>query len=258
MDRRGADEADLGDPPPGYVQQRFVGLFHAVVSKVFWAGFFWEFFGEVFGDNDYHTVKYAVLTGLGDSSGVFTGHMLYFTALGGCALDAAAAREWPAARLLATVSLLTGTAWQPLVNLCLDTFGFDFLGTFFFVGAVSGLIFFCGLRVGRRAFDDEGAEDAAGVYKDASLALSIAGAEAFFVCTTPARLTSKDFSMFSVYDNDGWLLASWKAGASVAAGFILVQVLQNLVVPFGYTWVDTDPPQPPKDDAPLLSTREDT
>ena len=52
--------------PANYLQTRFVGLFHAVASKVFWAGFFWELFGECLADNKYHTAKYAFLTGLGE------------------------------------------------------------------------------------------------------------------------------------------------------------------------------------------------
>ena len=162
--------------PANYLQTRFVGLFHAVASKVFWAGFFWELFGECLADNKYHTAKYAFLTGLGDSSGVVAGHLLYFTALAGCSMDAPA-QEWPAARLLGTASLATGTCWQPLVNLCLDDFGFGFLLTFFFVGAVSGVVFFAALRCGRLAYDDA-PNNGLKVYHDASLALAIAGAEA--------------------------------------------------------------------------------
>ena len=75
------------------------------------------------------------------------------------------------------------------------------------------------------------------------------------MATTPTRLTSHDFSQFSVYSNDGPLLASWKAGASVAAGFLLVQALQTLAVPYGYTWVDPVahlPLKEDRDDRPLL------
>ena len=180
--------------PANYLQTRFVGLFHAVASKVFWAGFFWELFGECLADNKYHTAKYAFLTGLGDSSGVVAGHLLYFTALAGCSMDAPA-QEWPAARLLGTASLATGTCWQPLVNLCLDDFGFGFLLTFFFVGAVSGVVFFAALRCGRLAYDDA-PNNGLKVYHDASLALAIAGAEAMPGAAPDPRTRPRAIALF--------------------------------------------------------------
>ncbi|KAH8075102.1 hypothetical protein JL721_1096 [Aureococcus anophagefferens] len=201
--------------PANYLQTRFVGLFHAVASKVFWAGFFWELFGECLADNKYHTAKYAFLTGLGDSSGVVAGHLLYFTALAGCSMDAPA-QEWPAARLLGTASLATGTCWQPLVNLCLDDFGFGFLLTFFFVGAVSGVVFFAALRCGRLAYDDA-PNNGLKVYHDASLALAIAGAEAMPGAAPDPRTRPRSIALFVAMGKAGKAAAKKKGSTKSKA-----------------------------------------
>ena len=141
--------------------------------------------------------EYSVLTGKllrYATQGVVAGHLLYFTALAGCSTDAPA-QEWPAARLLGTASLATGTCWQPLVNLCLDDFGFGFLLTFFFVGAVSGVVFFAALRCGRLAYDDA-PNNGLKVYHDASLALAIAGAEAMPGAAPDPRTRPRAIALF--------------------------------------------------------------
>lgn len=256
------------DEPPEfkqYVQDRMVTMIHVGLSKMFLAGFFWEAFGAIFADNKYHTVKYALLTGLGDATGTFFGHLTYYSILQyltlGMAMSETLVKEFRAARLLGTSALVVGCTWMPFVNLALDRLEFGLFGTIVFVGAASGLVFFVAIRCARFLYGgfnwpNYPVLDSAKIYFDVTLAIAVAGAEAMFVCTTPTRLMRTKMTLFTVTSNDGWPLASAKAGGSTLVGFLVVQTIQNLTVNYGYTWADPDTPVEPRAPVPIDPPKE--
>lgn len=180
-------------------KRRLRATVNACLSKVFFAGFFWELFGILSGQPE-RSALFAFATGAGDALGVGVGHAIY-------------SQNLNQALLLATASFFTGTLWQPCVNL-----GLEFFLTSLVVGVVSCATFTLGLRTGRLWLPDRK------FTSDLSLAISIAGAEMFFVTTSK----KSPFGLFVIRDDTPLFEASCLAGTTTFLGFFFVQSIQNL------------------------------
>ena len=83
-----------------------------------------------------------------------------------------------------------------------------------------------------------GATCASFVRPDALLSLAVGGAGALFVATDESFGAANWAGLFTILDEDGYLAASCKAGASTAVGLLVLQLVQNLVLPRGVAWLD--------------------
>ena len=149
---------------------------------------------------------------------------------------------------LHTRSLCSGIVWQPLLNLFAEVLDLSFAWCFVLVGLFGGCFFFAGLRAARFA----NVADPAELGWDASLSFAVAGAQAFFVATTPSFSKPSDpFLEFAVRTHDDWLVGSALAGTTTMLGFLTAGSLLNLLAPEGTIW--SDPPPPPKPAKPPLA-----
>ena len=128
------------------------------------------------------------------------------------------------------------------MNLFAVVFDLSFAWCFVLVGFFGGGLFFAGLRVTRAAKLADPAE----LGWDASLSFAVAGAQAFFVATTPSFSKLSDpFLEFAVRTHDDWLVGSALAGTTTMLGFLTAGSLLNLLAPEGTIWSDPPPPMSP-------------
>lgn len=221
------------------------------VSKLFPAGFCWQFGGGVAESMGWsaETAGFAFTTGIFDAAGVTLGHILFYTVAKNIylpELDLNEVRQ--TGLLLGSAALCSGTAWQPLQNL--TTEGFTFVPAAMLVGGGCTLAFWGGLRIFRTLYSKLGmtkvaAPDSSNLGKDFQLSVAIGGAGACFVGTDPASYitaTGVDTNwmrpIVGVEDVDGMLTGMTKAGTSTALGFAVVQMVQNVAWPKGKNWTD--------------------
>ena len=246
VEEEAAAAATSSTASDGGVLRRFIVTAEVTVSKIFPAGFGWQY-GSVIAGNLGYTgtdLGFALATGVGDATGVLLGHTLFYAVKSTFDSSVKMSQEVQTGVFLASAALCSGGVWQPLVNL------FQLSGQLPFEAVATGtgvgctLAFFGGLR-GFRAiysnFMDIEAGNYANLKKDASLSLAIGGASFGFVGTDVNYLAGQgNFlrPLVGVEAADSVITGCVKAGASTALGFAALQTAQNLAYQKGKNWTD--------------------
>jgi len=223
---------------------RMVATVFSMSSKLYWGGFLWAFFGVACGAGD-HTTEFYLMTGLGDCCGVLVGNAFYSAARRIKALDhtektfALFIEDMEGGLLLASAAFCSGTIWQMAVNISISS---PFLVCCTVTMALCSAGFFVGCCVFRYLYSACGlrllaSKGGSTVFKDFQIAVSVGGGSFGFVFTVE---TTGNFlrGLFGYNSETPIFLASAKAGLSVGLGFLIVQMIQNLLVPEGEAWTD--------------------
>lgn len=228
--------------PAGGIGARMALTAEVLVSKIFPAGFGWQT-ASLVADQSFglgaESAGFALMTGLGDFTGVFIGHALFY---GIKNMGANFGSELQTGTWLATSAFLAGTAWQPTVN-ALTAAGLGFNAVAVGTGAITGACFLVGLRVGRGVYGSFMPAIAKGTganfVNDAQLSVAIGGGTACFVGTDVSFGDANWLRpIVGVEETTPDLLGCVKAGTSTFLGFGAVQVAQNIVIPAKSCWTD--------------------
>ena len=225
-----------------HIVNRFISTLEVSVSKIFPAGFGWQY-GSVIADNMGLTpndLGFFLTTGLGDLTGVFLGHTLYYSIrnaiTGG---ERTIADEAGTGWFLGSAAFCSGSVWQPTVNF-LQAAQLPFTGVAVGTWVICGAAFYGGLRLGRLIypFIDNGAYW--NIKYDAALSVSIGGATGAFVGTDTAYLPEENFlkGVVGVEDADSAITGCVKAGSATSIGFVGSQAVQNATYFKGRNWID--------------------
>lgn len=231
------------------LKNRFAVTFEVMVSKIFPAGFGWQYASCVAESNlgfAADTWSFALTTGVGDGLGVLAGHSAYFAAkkaiTGNEDIDVKA--QVQTGLLLGSAAFCSGTVWQPTVDL-LTKSGLDFTSVAAGTTMGCGLAFYAGLRLFRtiygKALQFEGVEENtySNLKADALLSLSIGGATGAFVGTDVSFGDANWLRpIVGIEDGVSNLTGAVTAGSSTAMGFAAFQTAQNAVEKEGKNWVD--------------------
>lgn len=230
------------------LMDRFVVTAEVTVSKIFPAGFGWQW-SSIIADSYFgyasDSMNFALTTGVGDGIGVVMGHYTYYTAkkLITGSTDIDLTKELHTGILLGSAAFCSGTAWQPLVN-ALQGANLPFSQVFGGTWLGCGAAFYVGLRLGRTILSGPLAHVEEPTYEnskgDVSLSAAIGGATGFFVGTDAAYLPDQNFLIDFVGIQDGTpdLTGCAIAGASTSLGFSSAQSGMNMIYPKGKCWND--------------------
>jgi len=209
-----------------------------IVSKIFPAGFCWQGASLVAGAMALSPsgVGFALMTGVGDGLGVYFGHRALYLAKSAMGHKVDQTYEHNIAAWLASSAFLSGTAWQPVVNV-LSAYDMSFTPAAACTTMVCGFCFFTGLRLGRNVFN-VGKGDSSNLILDAQLGLSIGGATGAFVGTDVTFAGNWLAPLVGVQESTGDIAGMICAGSSTAIGFASLQGVQNIVVPAKSSWND--------------------
>ena len=189
-------------------------------------------------------MSFAVATGLGDMTGVFLGHSIYFALKRAIDPSIDVMKEVHTAIFLGSAAFCSGFVWQPTVT-ALQTAGTLPVSTVMIGAWAAGTVaFFSGLRVARSIYSPflHVAPSSHKNFKDdVMLSTAIGGAAAGFVGTDTAYLAGdgnhlKD--LVGIYESDEALTQMVKAGESTGVGFLIVQTAQNITNSKGENWTD--------------------
>jgi len=213
-------------------------------SKLLPGGFGWQFAGNIADGMGFaaNGAGFALITGFGDAVGVGIGHTSWFVVKKFVFPDQQISIKEQASlgTLLGSAAMISGTVWQPSVNLC-GTLGMHFGGTFVTTGVVCGLGFFVGLRIFRAIYTHIlpiPAPSYQNIVSDAQLSVSIAGAAGTFTATDPGLAGNFYANYIGVQDVDSPFTGCVKAGASTWLGFLKFQSVQNVFYPANSNWID--------------------
>lgn len=201
------------------MMNRFKKTMEVTVSKIIPAGAAWQFTSACV-PYDPTTFEFALSTGVGEALGVVGGHIAYNRLFNSETISTT--ENINTGGLLGVAAMLSGTAWQPTVNLLQSNgapMGVVVAGT----GMVCGASFFTGLRAARAIRGPEYSET---ILNDAQLSVSIGGATGGFVLS---ELFIDDLTPLT----DACVIA----GMSTSSGFTAIQNTMNLLVP-GQVWTD--------------------
>jgi len=230
------------EAPTGGLGARMALTAEVLVSKIFPAGFGWQT-ASLVADQSFglgaETAGFAVLTGLGDFTGVFLGHSIFYAIKNG---GANVGSEVQTATWLATSAFLAGTAWQPTVN-ALTAAGLGFNAVAVGTGAITGACFMVGLRLGRMVYSSFMPAivpgTGANMVNDAQLSVAIGGGTACFVGTDVSFGDANWLRpIVGVEETTPDLLGCVKAGTSTFLGFAVVQTAENVLIPAKSCWTD--------------------
>merc|ERR1719230_2029975 len=230
------------EAPTGGLGARMALTAEVLVSKIFPAGFGWQT-ASLVADQSFglgaETAGFAVLTGLGDFSGVLLGHSLFY---GIKNAGADVGKEVQVASWLASSAFLAGTAWQPSVN-ALTAAGLGFNSVAVGTGVITGACFMVGLRVFRMAYSGFMSAivpgDSSNMMADAQLSTAIGGGTACFVGTDVSFGDANWLRpIVGVEETTPDLLGCVKAGTSTFLGFAVVQTAENVLIPAKSCWTD--------------------
>jgi len=234
--------ASAAEAAAGGFMSRMGTTIEVLVSKIFPAGFGWQS-ASLVADQSFglaaDTAGFALMTGIGDFTGVFLGHTLFYAIKDG---PGKLGGNMQTATWLASSAFLAGTAWQPTVN-ALTAAGLGFNSVALGTGAITGACFMAGLRLGRGFYGKFmpaiGAGTPENVVADAQLSVAIGGGTACFVGTDVSFGDANWLRpIVGVEETTPDLLGCVKAGTSTFLGFAAVQTPQNVVVPSGKCWTD--------------------
>eukprot|EP00962_Isochrysis_galbana_P057177 scaffold29436_cov110-Isochrysis_galbana.AAC.1 len=226
----------------GTAYQRMTATVEVIVSKIFPAGFGWQAASLVAGQQGFEpdSVNFFLTTGAGDFTGVLIGHssLVMYKALAGKTNSVKG--DLVIGLWLSSAAFCSGLAWQPVVNFLHDDAGCSFYSTAVGCGAVTGACFFAGLRVGRVLFKPLGlaGADYANLCGDAMLSVSIGAATGTFVGTDVSFPDNGLAPVLGVTDSMSDLQGCMRAGLSTSAGFLCMQMLQNLTLSKNANWLD--------------------
>ena len=239
---------------------RFFTSTLVALTKIFCAGVSWQMWGLL---ADYWIqasnhqqapfftpLTYSILTGLGDSLGVMVG-MLLFNAVEYYVLNKPFSWPafFPAVGALMIGCFVSGGFWQWTVDQSIDVGG-SFNSTMVTTGTVCGMLFLAFYTLGRAVCGLP-----RDTWNDFTLSLSCASASAFFVGTD---LRFPDNWLQSIVgERDGNAIDCLKAGISTAMGFLAMQVVLCLVLPYGWLWSDEIETEPGADDGLFVEDERD-
>jgi len=234
------------EAPSDSLVQRFQVTAEVVVSKLFPAGFGWQY-GSIIADAQGFQATdmgFFAITGLGDFTGVFLGHTLFYGLKGATTGKVNMDVEMQTAWFLGSAAFCSGAIWQPAVNF-LQMTNAPFMSVAGCTWAACGLAFYGGLRFFRQVYSPIFSAVEGPHYQnlkgDASLSLAIGGGTSAFVGTDVAYLNGEgNFLRPIVGIEEGMsdLEGCIKAGTSTGLGFAVAQTAENLVWPRGKLWVD--------------------
>lgn len=183
------------------------------------------------------------MTGCGDAVGVGGGHFA-FMALKKAVYNnkISLGNEAQTALHLATASMLSGTAWQPAVNL-MQANNVPFNAACLGVGAICTLAFGVGLRLGRVIYSPMlpgiAPGSRANLAKDWQLSFAVGGATACFVGTDISYGAANWLRpLVGVEPTMSLLEGCARAGLSTGMGFTVAQTVPNVVAPGKSLWLD--------------------
>lgn len=209
-------------------------------TKIFLGGVGWQAFALA-SRRPSTSRAFAVAAGLGDASGTFVGNALLLAAL-------APWRGWPGAAhvvrsglVVSAGSLLSGSAWQPLVT-TLHGAGLGFNAGAACTGAACGAAFYVGITLAAMLNARECRRPASDLVKDFTLSLAVVGATAAFV-GTDARWHGNWLQPLVGERHGQDYTDCLKAGFSVVVGFGALQLLLVLLVPPRFLWTTPDAPE---------------
>lgn len=232
--------------PTSSLLKRFAVTAEVTVSKILPAGFGWQGASLLASSMGYasDTTSFALTTGAGDAIGVLAGHCLFY-GIKKAVYDKQInmTQELQTGILLGSAAMMSGTAWQPLVN-ALQGANLSFTGVMAGTWVGCGFAFYAGLRVartmysGRLAFIE--APSYANSQADASLSVAIGGATGFFVGTDAAYLPEQNFllPLVGILDTTPDVVGCILAGTSTSIGFCAAQTTLNMIYPVGTCWND--------------------
>jgi len=219
-----------------------------MVSKIFPAGFGWQYASCVADGMGFAgtSVPFALITGLGDATGVFLGHTIYKAIQGAVApsMNIQMGSEVGVGAWLATAAFCAGSSWQPIVNFLHDSAHLSFTPVFAGTMAGCGFMFYGGLRLGRMIFPWMSSPPGSNA-QDFGLGMSIGGATGCFVATDTSFIGADSDALykvlgpvFNVTDDTSTIMGCIKAGGSTFTGYGVVNSVQNAALPAGLNWQD--------------------
>lgn len=226
-EKKSVSRAEEQEPPK---LTRFIYTLEVAVSKLFPAGFGWQYSSGIAEDSwglGAEDLGFFVITGLGDFCGVFAGHFTYYTIKKFVWDDSIVVGEQAHVALwLASAAAMSGGMWQPFVNF-FQAEGLD-LSFNAAMGATlvaCGSMFYTGLRAGRYFYGAVLTGVPVGNYEnlkaDAQLSVAIGGATGCFVGTDVSYGDANWLRpLIGVEDGMGAVHGSILAGTSTALGEI--------------------------------------
>lgn len=229
----------------GGMLQRFQITAEVVVSKLFPAGFGWQYGSIVAANAGFEATDmgFFAITGLGDLTGVFLGHSIFYGIKGLVTGKGDFGTELQTGFFLGSAAFCSGAIWQPAVNFLQMTKA-PFLSVALGTWAVCGLGFYGGLRLFRTVYSpfmNIEPNNYQNLKNDASLSLAIGGGTSAFVGTDVAYLDGEGNFLrpiVGIEDGVADLQGCITAGSSTALGFAVAQTAENLVWTQGKLWVD--------------------
>lgn len=226
---------------------RFAVTAEVTVSKILPAGLGWQSASLVADSLGYagDSASFALTTGAGDALGVLAGHCLYYGLKKASSYDSSInmTRELQTGILLGSAAMMSGTAWQPLVN-ALQGANLSFNSVMAGTWVGCGLAFYAGLRAARTVYSDKLTHIEPPTYAnsqtDAALSVAIGGATGFFVGTDAAYLPEQNFLLnyVGILDTTPDAAGCLLAGTSTSLGFCAAQSTLNMIYPAGKCWND--------------------
>jgi uncharacterized membrane protein YfcA len=216
-----------------------------IISKIFPAGAGWQLGSILANDLGQSTTDpiFALITGLGDFTGVFLGHTTFYAIKSLFVKEVDVKQQAHTGFFLASAALFSGTAWQPVVN-TLQGAGYSYLGVTSITTIACAASFFAGLRLARKVYPNLGLRVAPNNYSnlktDTSLSFSIGAACGGFVGTDAVYLPEQNFlkEIVGIEGADPTLTQMKKAGSATSIGFAVAQTGQNLTYAPKKNWVD--------------------
>jgi hypothetical protein len=260
------------DDPPHHnrsfvllLKQRTISTMETIVSKIYPAGFGWQYMSLV---TEYpsDTIQFAIVTGFGDACGVCFGHIVYYTIKQHLLLLLLfdhddmdqktktlttppmidVKKEIHIGCFLGMGAFCSGTSWQPIV-LTLQSYHLSFEHVFLSTIVLCGSIFYIGMRMARTILSGNERlyyiqePNYHNSHYDGSLALSIGCGTGFFVSTDMITYAPTDhilLSYFGLSTELSPIVACTIAGACVSVGFTTMQSILNIIYPRGKLWND--------------------
>jgi len=226
-----------------YIKSRFISTFEVIIAKLFFAGFFWQSAATLSG-LDSQTFAFAIVTGIGEATGVFFGNLLY-DMVKKSSVDSSInlTASLQTSIFLSTATFCSGTSWQPIVNM-FKNIGLGFLGTFVGTWIFCTFAFNSGLRLGRNVYWNTLSFIEKPTWEnsrnDFALSVTIGGATAFFVGTDTSFSPEDNFlyHIVGIQENMNDLIGAILAGSSTALGFGITQSVLNIIYPPETCWID--------------------
>jgi hypothetical protein len=209
-----------------------------VSQDIFFSGFLWQGF-SLATSCDSNTTAYFFITGFGSGVGAMFGHIISNLTFKDNKPQLSSAVLLNSIAYFFALFLGTGTAWQKIVNICVNH-GYNFVQTFFFVWMVTFLLFFATITILRTGnslvketfkLENEFETSLRRLYFDLQLAISVGLADAFFVATIKDTFPDNTLSpVFGVDSDTNAFTAMVVAGSSCLTGFVISQVVQNTIL----------------------------